>query len=77
MISRDLSPSGRLGETRSIPSDHPAPEPEVPPSSTLLRRFAGRIALTLSLIVLAASGWILFPLVTLAARLRMRWMRQR
>ena len=23
MISRDLSPSGRLGETRSIPSDHP------------------------------------------------------
>ena len=31
--------------------------------STLLRRFAGRIALTLSLIVLESAGWILFPLV--------------
>ena len=29
----------------------------------LLRRFAGRIALTLSLIVLESAGWILFPLV--------------
>ena len=30
---------------------------------TLLKRFAGRFALTLSLVVLEASGWILFPLV--------------
>ena len=29
----------------------------------LLRRFAGRIALTLFLIVLESAGWILFPLV--------------
>lgn len=29
----------------------------------LLRRFGGRIALTLSLIVLEAVGWVLFPLV--------------
>lgn len=31
--------------------------------STLLRRFAGRFALTLSLVVLEAAGWTLFPLV--------------
>ena len=31
--------------------------------SVLLRRFAGRIALTLLLIVLESAGWILFPLV--------------
>ena len=30
---------------------------------TLLKRFAGRFALTLSLVVLEAAGWILFPLV--------------
>jgi len=29
----------------------------------LLKRFAGRFALTLSLVVLEAAGWILFPLV--------------
>ena len=29
----------------------------------LLRRFAGRLSLTLSLVVLEAAGWILFPLV--------------
>lgn len=29
----------------------------------LLRRFAGRFSLTLSLVVLEAAGWILFPLV--------------
>ena len=31
--------------------------------SMLLKRFAGRIALTLLLIVLESAGWILFPLV--------------
>ena len=31
--------------------------------STLPRRFAGRFALTLSLVVLEAAGWTLFPLV--------------
>ena len=31
--------------------------------SVLLKRFAGRIALTLLLIVLESAGWILFPLV--------------
>ena len=30
---------------------------------TLLKRFAGRFALTLSLVVMEAAGWILFPLV--------------
>ncbi|MDE2676277.1 MAG: ABC transporter six-transmembrane domain-containing protein [Gemmatimonadota bacterium] len=30
---------------------------------SLLKRFAGRFALTLSLVVLEAAGWILFPLV--------------
>lgn len=30
---------------------------------TLFRRFAGRFALTLSLVVLEAAGWTLFPLV--------------
>jgi hypothetical protein len=30
---------------------------------TLLKRFAGRFALTLLLVVLEAAGWILFPLV--------------
>ncbi|MDE2973528.1 MAG: ABC transporter six-transmembrane domain-containing protein [Gemmatimonadota bacterium] len=29
----------------------------------LLRRFAGRLSLTLALVVLEAAGWILFPLV--------------
>lgn len=29
----------------------------------LLRRFAGRFTLTLSLVALEAAGWILFPLV--------------
>ena len=31
--------------------------------NTLLRRFGGRFALTLSLVVLEAAGWTLFPLV--------------
>ena len=31
--------------------------------NALLKRFAGRFALTLSLVVLEAAGWILFPLV--------------
>ena len=29
----------------------------------LLKRFAGRFALTLALVVLEAGGWVLFPLV--------------
>ena len=29
----------------------------------LLKRFAGRFALTVSLVVLEAAGWVLFPLV--------------
>ena len=36
---------------------------EVPSLNILLRRFGGRIAVTLSLIVLEAVGWVLFPLV--------------
>ena len=34
----------------------------VSPVHTLLKRFAGRFALTLSLVVLEAAGWTLFPL---------------
>ena len=37
--------------------------PKLLPLNTLLRRFAGRIAVTLTLIVLNAGGWVLFPLV--------------
>ena len=36
---------------------------EAPRVCRLLRRFAGRFVLTLSLVLLEAAGWTLFPLV--------------
>ena len=42
---------------------HDAGTPLRTPMHALLKRFAGRFTLTLSLVVLEAAGWILFPLV--------------